>query len=96
MRVLVSIHIPVEAGNAAIKNGTLGATIQKFMETWKPEAAYFGPHDGMRHGFMVIDMTDSSQIPAIADVFFQAFDADVEIIPVMNAEDLKKGLAQIA
>ncbi len=41
MRMLLKATIPVEAGNAAVSNGTLGATIQKILAELKPEAAYF-------------------------------------------------------
>ena len=39
MRVLMQVEFPVEAGNAAIKAGTLGRTIQSILEEQKPEAA---------------------------------------------------------
>ena len=33
MRMMMRVYIPVEAGNAAIKNGSLAQTIQQFMDT---------------------------------------------------------------
>jgi hypothetical protein len=32
-------------------------------------------------------------MPTIAESLFQELDAEIEITPVMNSEDLKKGLA---
>ena len=36
MRMLLKATIPVEAGNAAVVNGTLGTTIQKILAELKP------------------------------------------------------------
>ncbi len=91
MRMLLRVSIPVEAGNAAAKNGTLGPTIEKILADLKPEAAYFFADDaGQRCGAVVFDMTDTSQIPAIAEPWFLAFHAHVTLRPCMNPQDLAK------
>ena len=90
MRFLVKVNIPVEAGNAAAKAGKLGETIQSILAEMKPEAAYFTDDRGQRTGFIVLDMQDASQIPAIAEPWFLAFNASIEIHPVMVPEDLAK------
>lgn len=90
MRFLVKVNIPVEAGNAAAKAGKLGDTIQSILAEMKPEAVYFTDDGGQRTGFIVLDMQDASQIPAIAEPWFLAFNARIEIHPVMVPEDLAK------
>jgi hypothetical protein len=67
MRMIMTVSIPVEAGNAAVLNGTLGSTIQQILEDLKPEAAYFADEDGKRTGFIIFDMKESSQLIAIAE-----------------------------
>jgi hypothetical protein len=89
MRMLLRVSIPVETGNAAAKAGTLGPTIEKILADLKPEAAYFFADDnGNRSGSIVFDMKDSSQIPAVAEPWFLAFNAKVSFRPVMNPQDL--------
>src|SRR6476660_9204441 len=90
MRFLLKVNIPVEAGNAAAKAGKLGATIQSILEDLKPEAVYFTDDHGQRAGFIFLDMQDASQIPAIAEPWFLAFNASIEIQPVMVPEDLAR------
>jgi len=90
MRFLIKVSIPVEAGNAAVKAGKLGATIQSILADLKPEAVYFTDDNGQRTGLLFIEMQDASQIPAIAEPWFLAFNAGVEIHPVMVPDDLAK------
>jgi len=90
MRFLLKVNIPVEAGNAAAKAGKLGTTIQSILADLKPEAAYFTADNGQRTGFIVFEMQDASQIPAIAEPWFLAFNASMEIRPVMVPSDLAK------
>lgn len=97
MRMLLRVSIPVETGNAAAKAGTLGSTIEKILADLKPEATYFIADDnGQRSGSIVFDMTDSSQIPAVAEPWFLAFNATVSLRPVMNPQDLAKAVPAIA
>ena len=95
MRMMIRIKVPVEAGNRAFQDGTLPKTLMEAIERLKPEAAYFCPDQGVRTAFMIVDLKDSSEIPAIAEPFFSKLNAAVEFLPVMNAKDLKKGLAKI-
>ena len=96
MRFLLKVNIPVEAGNAAAKAGKLGTTIQAILADMKPEAAYFTDNDGQRTGFIVFDMQDASQIPAIAEPWFLAFNSSVELHAVMVPADLAKAGGAIA
>ena len=97
MRMLLRVSIPVEAGNAAAKAGTLGSTVEQILADLKPEAAYFFTDDnGQRSASIVFDMKDSSEIPAVAEPWFLAFKAQVSFRPIMNPQDLGKAAPSIS
>ena len=95
MRVMLRVSFPVEQGNKAIKDGSLAKTVAAFVERVKPEASYFFPNGGKRSALFVFDMQESSQIAPTAEGFFDALHAEVELTPVMNLDDLKKGLQNL-
>ena len=95
MRMMLRWTVPVEKGNAMVKDGSMGTLTETLMEKLQPEAAYFLAEGGRRAGMMVFDMDESADIPGIAEVLFQGAEASVELVPVMNAEDLKKALTSL-
>jgi hypothetical protein len=90
MRFLLKVSIPMDRGNETIRDGSLPRYVQSILEEQKPEAAYFTEIDGLRSGFIVVNIQDPSQIPAIAEPWFLAFNARVEFHPAMTARDLMK------
>lgn len=92
MRTMMRITLDVEAGSKAIADGSLPKVIQSTMKKLKPEAAYFLPQDGCRSCIMVFDLKDTSDIPMISEPFFSQLNARVDFTPVMNVEDLQRGL----
>src|SRR3954447_18983711 len=95
MRFLMKVNIPVEPGNRAARAGKLGTIIQSILADLKPEAAYFSDDNGQRTGYLFLDMQDASQIPAIAEPWMPAFDAAIELHPVMVPDDLAKAAGAI-
>ncbi|GAA3225081.1 hypothetical protein MTQ10_24670 [Streptomyces sp. XM83C] len=96
MRLLVKANVDTERSNEAIRSGRMPEMIKETLERIKPEAAYFGPIDGHRTIVLVVDLADSSQIPPTLDALFTDLNAYVEVTPVMNLEEIQKGLAQAA
>ena len=95
MRMMMRVQIPTEAGNEAIKKGTLPDVIRKTLESLKPEAAYFTTMDGHRTMIVVFDMSAASDMPRLAEPMFMAMNAKIDFMPCMNADDLRSGLAAI-
>ncbi|MCX4693225.1 hypothetical protein [Streptomyces sp. NBC_01408] len=96
MRVMLRAHMDTPATNEGIKTGALPEAIKTLMGKVKPEAAYFGLHEGVRSCWIVFDLQDSSHLPPLLEDLFLQFNAELEVGPVMNAEDLAKGLAAMA
>ncbi|MET9959011.1 hypothetical protein ABZ128_07950 [Streptomyces sp. NPDC006326] len=95
MKVMLRAHMDTAASNDGISTGALPQAMKRLLDAVKPEAAYFGLHEGVRSCWVVFDLQDSSQMPSLTWELFQQFNAEVEVAPVMNAEELAKGLAAI-
>ncbi|MFI6443991.1 hypothetical protein [Kitasatospora sp. NPDC050543] len=93
--MLLTAQMSTEATNEAIKSGSLRATMEAFMKNNQPEAAYFGTEDGRRTAFFVLDLKDSSEMPRIAEPLFMELGAKIQFRPVMNPEELARGLDAI-
>ena len=87
MRMMLKFTVPVDKGNAAFHDGSLGKAVETIMNKLKPEAAYFAPFEGKRGGMIFFDL---------AEPLFLNLNAETELIPVMNGDDLRKGLAKAA
>jgi hypothetical protein len=96
MRMMMKVQIDTEAGSNAIADGSLPQLLQDMMGRVNAESAYFGPDDGVRTAFIVFDLQDPSQLPPLTEPLFSKVKANVKMFPVMNREDLQKGLQQIA
>jgi hypothetical protein len=90
MRFMLSFRIPPEEGNAAMKDGSFMPAFQSVMEELQPEAAYFADIEGARGGYLVVNMNDASQIPAIAEPLFLGLGATVKIHPVFTLDDVPR------
>ena len=88
MRMIIDVNFPIEPFNTLVRNGTVGQKIQAILADLKPEAAYFSERNGKRGAIFIVDVSEASQIPAIAEPFFLTFNASVEFHVAMTPEDL--------
>ena len=95
MRMLLTVQLPTAASNAAVKDGSILGAMQHIMDTLKPEAAYFAPRHGVRSAMFIFDMKDQTDIVPTVEAFWLNMEAQVELSPVMNFDDLKAGLARL-
>ena len=78
MRMMLRFTLPVEKGNQAFNDGSLGRMMESVMTRLKPEAAYFAPLDGKRSGMLFFDIAEPSQIVEVVEPLFLNLDAAVE------------------
>jgi len=90
MRMLMHARIPHEPFNAAVRDGTIGQKMKRILDDAKPEAVYFTEYKGQRGAIMIIDVADPSKVPAFAEPWFLAFNADVEFHIVMSPAELER------
>jgi hypothetical protein len=88
MRMIMHVYMPVDVFNAAVRDGSVGAKMQKILGEQKPEAAYFTEYHGQRSGILIVNLNQASEIPKFAEPWFLTFNAKVELHPAMTLQDL--------
>ena len=92
MRFLIRAKTPTDAGNKVVSDPNFLTKLEEYMNKVKPEAAYFMPIDGHRAGAFIVNADSNEQLPAMVEPLFQWWGANVDVIPVMNFDELKRGL----
>jgi hypothetical protein len=93
--MMLKAKMDTAMASKAIQEGRMPSVMQAAMEQLKPEAAYFGPEGGQRTAFIIFDMDDPSQLPVISEPLFSQLGATVEFFPVMDRNDLERGLKEL-
>ena len=65
MRFLIKATIPVEAGNALIRDPKFSKRMEDIIEDIKPEAVYFAVEGGQRTIYFVKNLPDSLGITTL-------------------------------
>jgi hypothetical protein len=95
MRMMLKMRIPVARGNAAIKDGSIQKVIEATVSQLKPEATYFYPAAGQRTALFIFDLAKESDIVGTVEPLWLGLEADIELVPVMNLDDLKAGFESL-
>jgi uncharacterized membrane protein len=90
MKYIMKVRMSLERGNEALKDPQFGHKMNELLTEIKAEAAYFTTITGQRGAYIVLNLNDASEIPAVAEPFFFWLNADIEFFPVMRPEDLAK------
>ena len=96
MKFIMKVSMPNEGSNDRLKDPQFGSKMNEILAEIKAEAVYFTAICGQRGAYIVINMNDTSEIPAFAEPFFLWLNADVTFLPVMMPEDLAKAGPAIA
>ena len=95
MRFMVQFAIPTQYGNDIVRSGKIEKVIKRLGEEFKPEAMYFYPDDGLRAGCMFIQTDNPAICAAIGERIWLGLQANIKVTPVMNGDELGKGLAEM-
>src|SRR5512138_2546862 len=96
MKFIMKVRMPNETANEQLGDPDFGKKMQEILQEIKAEAVYFTTLSGSRGCYVVVNMTDASQMPALAEPFFVWLKADIDWFPVMTVEDLGKAGPSIA
>jgi hypothetical protein len=91
MRFVIRARIPTESGNKLVQDPNFITKLEEYINRIKPEASYFMPVEGQRSMAFIVNIERNDQLPSTVEQLFQ-WGANVDVIPVMNFDDLKKGL----
>ncbi|MCP4305220.1 MAG: hypothetical protein GY788_10165, partial [bacterium] len=90
VRMMLKVQIPVEAGNKAIENGTMGPIFENLMKKINPEAAYFSQEDGLRTAYFVYVIDGTFEFAEIHEPLIQGLGARVFDQPALTWADIGK------
>ena len=95
MRTMVKFTIPTQETNPLVEDGSIGQTMESLLGKLQPEAAYFGPIDGKRGGFIVMNMEEESEVVTKLEPLWLELNATVVTFPVASPDGLRAGLQSL-
>ncbi len=95
MRFLVKATMPVEAGNAFVRDPNFEKLTEEILAEVKPEAVYFALEGGQRTLYFVVNVGETHQIPGIAEPLWLSLKASVEFIPALDQAEFARAVPAI-
>ena len=95
MRMMMKIVLPTAAYNQAIARGELGPAWKKVFGVSKPEALYYVTEEGQRAVYAFLDVDTVDQVAALTLPLYEAFEAEVSLMPAMVFADLEAGIRRL-
>jgi len=92
MKFMLRLHFPAEHGNKMLQDPNFQKSLEGVLNQVKPEAAYFCPIEGERGMYLVVNLQSADMIVKIAEPLWMALNCKMDLTPVMELSDLKKGL----
>ena len=92
MRFMVKATIPLEAGNALVRDPDMGKRMDAIMGDLKPEAVYFCIDNGQRTLYIVVNADKPEDLPKIAEPLWLGLKADVTISPAFVPEEMERAM----
>ena len=95
MRLMMTIKIPVEHGNKAIRDGSMNQAFRNLYEKLKPEAAYFTMLDGHRAAVFVYQLEEEYKLLDLHEPLFAAMGALIDERPVLSWDDIERAFDEV-
>jgi len=92
---MVKFTLPTQETNPLVDDGSVGQKMESLLGKLQPEAAYFGPIDGKRGGFIVMNMEEGSEVVTKLEPLWLELNATVELFPVATPDELRAGLQSL-
>jgi hypothetical protein len=92
MKFLLRLHFPAEHGNKMLQDPNFLQKLEGILNQIKPEAAYFAPVEGERGIYMIVNLSSADMIATIGEPLWMTLNCKMDLTPVMELSDLKKGL----
>ena len=92
MKFLVRLRMPTEHGNKLLQDPDFAKKLEGMLNQIKPEAVYFTPIEGERGIYMIVNLASADMMARIFEPICQALNCKLDLTPVMELTDLKKGL----
>jgi hypothetical protein len=90
MRMLMMVTFPVQPFNTYVQNGTLIPQVTQALQAMAATNVYFTEINGRRAMIAEINLKENSDLARVCAPWYLAFQAQVEVVPVMTPQELAK------